>query len=126
MDSFTKLAIARYPATFPASPNTRDRLRRQYVEGLRECRDRPAYSLVLPTGDHYRAHCEPWTEDDTKGWQVVKRRVRVKRVLSDAELNYMASMPTQDYWETGSVDSYTMPLQGGEHNGALFDIGARF
>jgi hypothetical protein len=34
-------------------------------------------------------------------------------------------MPNHDYWETGSVDSYTMPLQG-EHNGALFDIGARF
>jgi hypothetical protein len=69
-------------------------------------------------------------EDDIKGWTVVKRKIRVKKVLSEEELEYLAAQ-MHDNWEAESVDSrggmlnYTSgPV--GEHNGALFDIGSRF
>ena len=64
-------------------------------------------------------------EDDTKGWTTIKRKIRVKRIKTEEELEYEAAQ-MHDYWEAESVDSLNYVLPAGEHNGALFDIGARF
>jgi hypothetical protein len=63
--------------------------------------------------------------DDNKGWTIVKRKIRVKRIKSNEQLDYEAEQ-MHDYWEAESVDSQSYVLPSGEHNGALFDIGARF
>ena len=117
------LAMIRYP--------TNARLRADYIHALKECKTNPAYQVRMPNGlDDYPCHCEPFMEDDTKGWTTVKRKIRVKKILSEEELEYLAAQ-MHDNWEADSVDSrggmlnYTSgPV--GEHNGALFDIGSRF
>ena len=127
--NFISMALQRYPVNDSMYPEQRARnlrLREEYVRALEECKVSPAYHIQLPSGDMHPCKCEPFMEDDTKGWTTVKRRVRVKREISDEELEYLASLPNRDYWETGSVDSHSYQLTGGEHNGALFDIGARF
>lgn len=127
-NNFDMLAAARYPVSDSMYPEMRSRalrLRGDYVFMLEQCRSNPAYQVILPTGDHYPAHCEPLTEDDTKGWTTVRRKIRVKRIKTDEELNYEATQ-MHDYWEAESVDSIHYALPTGEHNGALFDIGSRF
>jgi hypothetical protein len=128
-NNFLMLAAARYPVSDSMYPEMRARnlrLRGDYVFMLEQCRTNPAYFVRMPNGlDDYPAHCEPFTEDDTKGWITVRRKIRVKRVKTDEELNYEAAQ-MHDYWEAESVDSQSYVLPSGEHNGALFDIGARF
>ena len=126
--SSTMLAATRDPVSDSMYPEMRARnlrLRGDYIFLLEQCRTTPAYQVILPTGDHYPAHCEPFTEEDNKGWSTVRRKIRVKRVKTDEELNYEATQ-MHDYWEAESVDSQSYVLPSGEHNGALFDIGARF
>lgn len=117
--NFEMLAFARYPL------QSQRRIREDYIHALEQCRVSPAYHVVLPTGDRYPAHCEPLMEDDSKGWTTIRRKLRVKRIKSDAELEYEATQ-MHDYWETESVDSLNYALPTGDHNGALFDIGSRF
>jgi hypothetical protein len=116
---FTMLASARYPL-----PSQR-RLREDYIHALEQCRVNPAYQVILPTGDHYPVSSYPLMEDDNKGWTTIKRKIRVKRIKTEEELEYEAAQ-MHDYWEAESVDSVHYALPTGEHNGALFDIGSRF
>jgi len=128
-NNFAMLAAARYPVSDSMYPEMRARnlrLRGDYVLMLEQCRSNPAYFVRMPNGlDDFPAHCEPLTEDDTKGWTTVRRKIRVKRVKTDEELNYEAAQ-MHDYWDAESVDSIHYALPTGEHNGALFDIGSRF
>lgn len=117
--SFEMIAFTRYPL------QSQRRLREDYIHALEQCRANPAYHVILPTGDRYPALNEPLMEDDVKGWTTVKRKIRVKRVKTDEELEYEATQ-MHDYWETESVPSINYALPTGEHNGALFDIGSRF
>jgi hypothetical protein len=111
MSSTTKfdlMASEKYPFTEEMSiPDRRDQLKKRavYVERLQECRDRPAYHVETILGP-LPCRCEPLMEDDTKGWQVVKKKIRVKRAKTH--------------------QTYTNVGQAFEHNGALFDIGSRF
>ena len=113
------LATTRYPL-----PSQR-RLRDDYIHALEQCRTNPAYQVILPTGDHYPVSSYPLMEDDIKGWTTIKRKIRVKRIRTEEELEYEAAQ-MHDYWEAESVDSVHYALPTGEHNGALFDIGSRF
>lgn len=119
--SFQMLAAARYPL-----PSQR-RLHDEYIVALQRCKSHPVYYAILPNGlgDHPALN-EPLMEDDTKGWITVRRKIRVKYIKSEEELEYEAAQ-MHDYWETESADSvhYVLPTSG-EHNGALFDIGSRF
>jgi hypothetical protein len=111
------MAAARYPDNFT--------LRQDYIRALEECARSPAYHVLLPGGDRFPCHCEPFMPDDTKGWTVIKRKIHVKKIKTDAQLNYEAAQ-MHEYWETASADSWTVSAPTGEHNGALFDIGSRF
>jgi hypothetical protein len=116
------LATMRYPTDY--------RLRKEYIRALEECKSNPAYYIILPTGDHWSCSSVPFMEDDIKGWTKVKRKIHVKKVLSEEELEYLAAQMNEN-WESTSVDSrggLMNPMTGpvGEHNGALFDIGSRF
>jgi len=111
------LAKIRYPDN--------DRLRKEYIHALQQCKANPAYYVILPTGDHWACDSAPFMEDDTKGWTTVKRKIHVKKVLSEEELEYLAEQ-MHDNWEVESVDSIHYVLPTSEHNGALFDIGSRF
>lgn len=114
------LASARYPL------ESQRVLREDYIHLLQQCKSSPAYFARMPNGlDDYPAHCEPYMPDDNKGWITVKRKIRVKRIKSNEQLDYEAEQ-MHDYWEAESVDSQSYVLPSGEHNGALFDIGARF
>ena len=128
-NKFFMLAAARYPVNDSMYPELRARnvrLRTEYIHLLEQCRSNPAYFVRMPNGlDDYPCHCEPFMEDDLKGWTTVRRKIRVKRVKTDEELDYEAAQ-MHDYWETTSVDSQNYVLPAAEHNGALFDIGARF
>ena len=129
-NNFAMLAASRYPISDSMYPELRARnirLRTDYIQLLEECRRSPAYFVRMPNGlDDYPCHCEPFAaEDDLKGWTTVRRKIRVKRVKTDEELDYEAAQ-MHDYWEAASVDSQSYVLPSGEHNGALFDIGSRF
>ena len=117
--NFNMLASARYPLA------SQRRQREEYARALEECKTRPAYYAILSTGDHWPCTSEPFMPDDSKGWTTVKRKIHVKRIKTDEELDYEATQ-MHDYWEAESVDSLNYALPTGEHNGALFDIGARF
>ena len=117
--TFEMLAFTRYPL------QSQYRLREEYIHALRQCKANPAYQVILPTGDQYPAHCEPLMEDDVKGWTTIRRKIRVKHVKTEEELEFEAAQ-MHDYWEAESVDSIHYALPTGEHNGALFDIGSRF
>ena len=123
VSAFSVLAAARYPLP------SQMQLREDYIHRLQQCRVAPAYQVILPTGDHYPVTSYPFMEDDTKGWTTIKRKIHVKKVKSDEQLDYEAAQ-MHDYWEAASADSWTMALPvtapTGEHNGALFDIGSRF
>ena len=117
-------AAARYPLP------SQIQLREDYIYRLTQCRVAPAYHVLMPNGlEPSPCRCEPFMEDDTKGWTTIKRKIRVKKIKSDEQLDYEAAQ-MHDYWETASADSWTMALPvtapTGEYNGALFDIGSRF
>ena len=122
------LASARYPVTSSMYPEQRARnlrLRADYIHALDECKSNPAYYVILPTGDNHPVSSYPLMEDDTKGWTTIKRKIHVKRIKTEEELEWEAAQ-MHDPWEAESVDSQNYVLPSGEHNGALFDIGARF
>jgi hypothetical protein len=127
-NNFNTMAEARYPITSDMSFTERDAQRERqldYAFALQECKANPAYHVRLPSGDMWPCHCEPLMEDDTKGWQVVKRKVRVHKRFTDEELD---AEENTDHWDDivhqGRV-TYTGPTQY-EHNGSLFDLGSRF
>ena len=111
------LALQRYPVN--------EQLRKDYAFRLEQCKVQPAYHVQLPSGDLYPCHCEPLMEDDTKGWKVVKRRVRVKRAMTNQELDAEQNTDEWDDVEHYGRATYTN-VHNYEYNGALFDIGARF
>jgi hypothetical protein len=133
MSSTTKfdlMANEKYPFTEEMSvPDRRDQLKKRalYVERLQECQDRPAYHVLMPNGlEPSPCHCEPLMEDDTKGWQVVKKKIRVKRAKTHEELEEAANLDSWDDVIHYGRQTYTNVGQTFEHNGALFDIGSRF
>lgn len=126
---FDSMASAKYPFTEEMSiPDRRDQLKKRatYVFRLEECALQPAYHVRLPTGDIFPCHCEPLMEEDTKGWQTVKRKIRTKRVKSDEELEEDANLEGWDDVVHYGRETYTNAGQSYEHNGSLFDIGSRF
>jgi len=122
------MASARYPINDSMSPDERykqQERREDYIFALAECKANPAYQVRLPSGDMWPCHCEPLMEDDTKGWQVVKRKIHVKKTFTDEELD---AEENTDQWDDivhqGRV-TYT-GATAYEHNGSLFDLGSRF
>jgi len=99
---------------------------KEYAEALLECRQHPAYHVQLKSGDIIPITSYPLMHWDNKGWNTVKRKIRVKKVKTAEELDEEADL---DNWEDvehyGRV-TYTNTAPAYEHNGALFDIGARF
>jgi hypothetical protein len=99
---------------------------KEYAEALLECRQHPAYHVLLKSGDIIPISSYPLMHWDNKGWNTVKRKIRVKKVKTAEELDEEADL---DNWEDvehyGRV-TYTNTAPAYEHNGALFDIGARF
>jgi hypothetical protein len=65
--NFESLALARYPG------NENKERRKDYIRALQECQTNPAYSMMTPMGIYLPCTCEPYMEDDTKGWQRVKK-----------------------------------------------------
>jgi hypothetical protein len=98
----------------------------EYAAALQECRQNPAYHIVLKTGDQIPIASYPLMNWDTKGWNTVKRKIRVKKVKTEEQLDEEADL---DNWEDvehyGRV-TYTNTAPANDHNGALFDIGSRF
>jgi len=126
--TFSTMAETRYPINDSMSFTERNAQRERqldYIFALGECRTSPAYQVRLPSGDMWPCHCEPLMEDDTKGWQVVKRKVRVRKTFTDEELD---AEENTDHWDDivhqGRV-TYT-GVAAHEHNGSLFDLGSRF
>ena len=99
--------------------------RREYAEALLQCRIQPAYQISTPMGD-YPCDCYPLMEWDTKGWTTVKRKVHVKKVWTNEELDEEADLNNWDYVEHYGRATYANHGPTFEHNGALFDIGSRF
>ena len=127
-NNFNTMAEARYPITSDMSFSERDAQRERqldYIFALGECKTNPAYQVRLPSGDMWPCHCEPLMDDDMKGWQVVKRKVHVRKTFTDEELD---AEENTDHWDDivhqGRV-TYT-GAAAHEHNGSLFDIGSRF
>lgn len=126
--TFSTMASARYPINDSMSFSERDAQRERqldYIFALGECKTNPAYQVRLPSGDMWPCHCEPLMDDDMKGWQVVKRKVHVRKTFTDEELD---AEENTDHWDDivhqGRV-TYT-GAAAHEHNGSLFDIGSRF
>lgn len=122
------MAELRYPINDSMNNNERyqqKERREDYIFALRECKTNPAYQVRLPSGDMWPCHCEPLMDDDTKGWRVVNRKVRVRKTFTDEELD---AEENTDHWDDivhqGRV-TYT-GAAAHEHNGSLFDLGSRF
>ena len=113
---FEQLAARRYP-------NSKE-MRATYINALVDCKLTPAYYAETPFGT-YPCECRPYMEDDAKGWTAVKRRVYVKKVKTQAELESEADLKTWDEVEHYGRATYAYTYST-EHNGALFDIGSRF
>jgi hypothetical protein len=133
MTSYTTLALNRYPND--------NKMRKEYLMRLEQCKLQPAYHIQLPSGDLYPCLCEPLMEDDTKGWQTVRRCMktcrrqqcracergisRKGRVRDADELEEDANLENWDDVEHYGRSTYVnVPVF--EHNGSLFDIGSRF
>jgi len=106
-------------------PHRSPKDRREYAEALLQCRIQPAYQISTPMGD-YPCDCYPLMEWDTKGWTTVKRKVHVKKVWTNEELDEEADLNNWDYVEHYGRATYANNGPTFEHNGALFDIGSRF
>lgn len=114
--NFQSLALSRYP--------NNSQMRADYIRALEECKLNPAYYVDTIYG---RLTCTsyPLMPDDNKGWTLVKRKIRVKRVKTAEELDEEADIDNWDNVEHYGRVTYTTG-QVAEHNGALFDIGSRF
>lgn len=99
-----------------------------YDLALLDCKQNPAYFAKLPTGVLEPCVCYPLMPEDTQGWQIVKRKHRVKKVRTDAELEEEADLNNWEDVEHYGKATYVQndTTQAFEHNGALFDIGCRF
>jgi len=77
--SFDKMAKERYPFTNDREHNQHmTQMRSEYIAALRECKTRPAYSLITPWIE-YPCASEPLMSDDTKGWTKVSYTRQKKR-----------------------------------------------
>ena len=65
--NFESLALARYPG------NENKERRKDYIRALQECQTSPAYSAMTSGGFYIPCHSEPYMDDDSKGWQRVKK-----------------------------------------------------
>jgi len=117
MTKFEERAALRYP-------NSKE-MQSKYIDALVDCRLNPGYFAETSIGN-YPCVCRPWMEDDVKEWKVVKRRVYVKKVKSQAQLEYEADLKSWDDVEHYGRATYVYTHPTNEHNGALFDIGSRF
>jgi hypothetical protein len=116
MSSINSLAIQRYPRNVS--------MQNKYIAALIDCQVSPAYHVLTPFGD-FPCPSEPLMEDDTKGWEVVKRKVWVKKVKTNQQLAEEAKLENWEDVEHYGQATYFTP-SAYEHNGALFDIGSRF
>ena len=98
----------------------------EYAEALLECRRFPAYHVQLKSGDTIPVSSYPLMHWDNKGWNTVKRKIRVKKFKTDEELDEEAELDNWEDVEHYGRATYTQTGPVSEHNGALFDIGARF
>lgn len=90
--NFEMMAKQRYPFTgdssargqalstaFSGSDNEHNlrmaQLRTDYIAALRECKSRPAFTLITPWGEFF-CTSEPLMPDDTRGWQTVRSHGR--------------------------------------------------
>ncbi len=92
-------------------PNRSPKDRREYAEALLQCRIQPAYHITTTMGE-YPCDCYPLMEWDTKGWTTVTRKVRVKKVWTNEELDEEANLDNWDYVFTdiaaGTVGNFTL------------------
>jgi hypothetical protein len=100
--------------------------RREYAAALLECRLNPAYYALTKSGEVIPVSSYPLMSWDTKGWNTVKRKIRVKKVRSSEELDEEADINNWDDVEHYGRVTYTQTAPAYEHNGALFDLGSRF
>ena len=99
---------------------------KEYAEALLECRRFPAYHVQLKSGDTIPISSYPLLYGDNKGWTTVKRKVHVKKIRTDEELDEEADLDNWEDVEHYGRATYTQTGPVAEHNGALFDIGSRF
>jgi hypothetical protein len=141
--NFVSMAASRYPISSTMYPELRARnlrLREAYEHALDECRRAPQYTMLTPIGE-MTCTTEPLMEDDTKGWQTVRRCMktcrrqqcracqrgisRKGRIRDADELEEDANLENWDDVEHYGRSTYVnAPVF--EHNGSLFDIGSRF
>lgn len=99
---------------------------KEYAVALQACRASPAYQIILKSGDTLPISSYPLMGWDSKGWSVVKSRIRTKRVKCNEELDEEADIANWDDVEHYGRATYAHTAPNSEHNGALFDIGSRF
>ena len=116
MSSVNSLASQRYPRNIT--------MQNKYIAALIDCQVSPAYHALTPIGE-FPCLCEPLMEDDTKGWQVIKRKIRVKKVKTEQQLAEDSRLENWEDVEHYGQATYFTP-SAHEHNGALFNIGSRF
>jgi hypothetical protein len=100
-----------------------------YAAALAECKKNPAYFVRLPLGGLEPCVCYPLMDNDTKGWQLVKRKTRTKKIWTLNELEENANLDNWEDVQHYGGATYThidMSRSNYEHNGSLFDIGSRF
>ena len=122
------MAAARYPINYNAPfsvQRQQEQNRADYLRALDDCRRSPAYHIVLPGGDRWACRSEPFMPDDTKGWTTIKRRARVEKMMTDEELDAEEDTNAWDDIVHHGRVTYTQ-AHTYEHNGSLFDLGARF
>jgi hypothetical protein len=102
------------------------KMQSEYNKRLADCKLQPAYHIRLPSGDFHPCDCYPLMEWDTKGWTTIKRKIHVKKVWTEEQLDEEADMSNWEDVEHYGRATYTNTGPALEHNGALFDIGSRF
>lgn len=117
LSNFEHRAARRYPNSKEMQAN--------YVNALIDCKLNPAYSAETSFGN-FPCNCRPLMEDDVKEWTVVKRRIRVKKVKTQSQLEEESELKNWDDVEHYGRATYAYTQPSYEHNGALFDIGSRF
>ena len=98
----------------------------EYATELQECRRNPAYHVILKGGDIFPVSSYPLMSWDTKGWNTVRRKIRVKKFKTDEQLDEEADLDNWEDVEHYGRATYVQTGPVAEHNGALFDIGSRF
>lgn len=117
LSNFEYRAARRYPNSTEMQAN--------YVNALIDCKLNPAYFAETSFGN-FPCECRPLMEDDVKEWTVVKRRIRVKKIKTQSELEEESELKNWDDVEHYGRATYAYTQPSYEHNGALFDIGSRF